>query len=109
MIHTLALHLLFTVIISLSCIGINATTWRDMVFAGLADRIEKYITGLIGFHAGCALCKPLFRCPMCMASFWSLLFWLICGMVFNPVLMILTVCGLNVVLVSLIINIMPDE
>lgn len=102
-------HLLTTVIISLVCIAVNATTWRDMVFSSLADRIERWIISQVGFETGSTLCQPLFRCPMCMASFWSILAWIFSGCEFNLQLMMLTVCGLNVVLVGLIKDIIPDD
>lgn len=84
-------------IIAFSCIGIHvAFTWKGMIFKGVGDyldlRLNKYIK------------KPLFACPMCMASLWSNMYWL----VFNPLplimlpIMILLVCGINTLLSSAI-------
>ncbi|MBF0651281.1 hypothetical protein IR083_20900 [Dysgonomonas sp. GY75] len=108
MIYELAKHLIFTVIISLSCIAVNAVTWKGMIFYSLANSLESFFIAVMGPEAGCKICMPLFRCPMCMSGVWSFVFWVLFSFAFNPVLMVLTVCGLNVILVSFIQNIMDD-
>src|SRR5919108_115186 len=109
MIFELKTHILFNIIISLACIGINVTTWRDMVFYKLAVKTEKLFIKIFGLNIGCGICYPLFKCPMCMASLWSILFWIYFDFNFNIVIMILTVCGLNVIFSSIIDNIRPNE
>jgi len=102
-------HIYYTIIISLACIGINATTWQDMVFYNLSRKIENLIVKYTSLEIGQCICMPLFKCPMCMSSIWTFAGWFISGFDFNPVLMILTVCGMNVLFVALICDIMPDE
>jgi hypothetical protein len=57
------------------------------------------------------VCKPLFSCPVCMSSVWSLVFLGVFGIPdweFIPVI-ILMVAGLNTIIVSQIATIIPDE
>ncbi|NDW19867.1 hypothetical protein D0T53_13260 [Dysgonomonas sp. 216] len=109
MIQYLVQMLLIALVISICCIGIFATTWKDMIFYSLSIKIEKWFVKITSFKIGVALCKPLFRCPICMSSFWTVMAWIISGFSFNLLLMILLVCGLNTVLTSIISNILPDE
>lgn len=112
-------HLIYTLIISLSCIGINVTTWDGMIFNSLAKHIHKIIAKILYlftknykykviYDLSYAICMPLFYCPICMASFWSFSFWLYFGFSFNLPLMMLTVCGLNVILIGIYHKIMPE-
>jgi hypothetical protein len=95
--------ILITVIISLATTGIHVTAWRGMIFYKPARYLKNKLPKWI--H------KPLFSCPICMSSAWSLAFFGVFGFpdwVFIPVV-VLMVAGLNTVIVSLIANIIPDE
>jgi hypothetical protein len=92
-----------TLTVSLAGIGIHASTWRGMIF----HRPSQYLKGKLPkwIH------KPLFSCPICMSSVWSVVYFAVFGLpdwVFIP-LVILMVAGLNTVIVSLISTIIPDE
>jgi hypothetical protein len=94
---------LIAITISLLTVGIYATTWKGMIFHKPAKYIKNRLPEWV--------CKPLFSCPVCMASVWSLVFFAVFGLPewpFIPVV-ILMVAGLNTVIVSLIINIIPDK
>lgn len=105
----LQVHILVNIIISLACIGVNVTTWRDMVFHKFSVKVERLLIEIFGVNLGCGICYPLFKCPMCMSSLWSILFWKYFDYNFNLIIMILTVCGLNVILASIIDNIRPED
>lgn len=109
-------------IISFACIGLHVCTWKDMIFYPITEGYDKYINILIERNDSAmhqrlwlitltAIRKPLFACPMCMSSIWTLIIWPLLGLKFCwiiPVIM-LAVCGVNTVIVSLIKNIIPDE
>jgi len=44
---------------------------------------------------------------MCMSSFWSFVFWMFYKEAFNLPVMMLTVCGMNVLIVGIIYKIIP--
>jgi hypothetical protein len=103
--------------ISLICTAAFASTWKGMIFHKPVQWIEAKIISFCQFfirkmdvarQAGIAFCKPLFGCLVCMSSFWTLLYWLIFGG-FNPVIMILLVCGINTIINAVIAPIIPDE
>jgi len=79
---TIAIHIIFM--------------WKGMLLykpgQWLALRLNKYIA------------KPLFTCPMCMSSFWTLVYYFITGYALNSVtiLIMLIVCGMNTLLSSII-------
>lgn len=52
--------------------GIKAITTHPFIFYKQANWIE--------FHAGKWICKPLFRCPVCMTSFWGSFIFAISGL-----------------------------
>lgn len=78
-------------IISLSIFGIHySINGEGMIFNFLVPTLEK-LPSLIR--------KPLFECVVCMASFWSCVFWLFID--FNLIITILAVAGLNSLLLYL--------
>lgn len=84
-------------IVSFICIAIHIIfTWKGMLLKPVGDwldlRLNKYIK------------KPLFTCPMCMASYWTLMYWLIIQGEISILtfVMMLTVCGINTLLNTLI-------
>lgn len=89
--------LVHSFIVAFICIAIHIIfTWKGMLFYPVGKwlqlRLNKYIK------------KPLFDCPMCMSSFWTLMYWLymgapICDITF---VMMLVVCGINTLLTSAI-------
>jgi hypothetical protein len=94
---------LIALTVSLASIGAYTTTWKGMIF----HRPAKYLKGKLPQW----ICKPLFSCPVCMSSAWTLLYFAVFGFpdwMFVPVA-ILMVAGLNTVIVSLIATIIPDE
>lgn len=52
--------------------GIKAITTYPFIFYKQANFVERY--------AGKWICKPLFRCPVCMASFWGSFIFAISGL-----------------------------
>ena len=117
MIQYLIQHLLIALTISLCCLGVHVTTWRDMILYSPTNAAENAIARLFkkvfsmsdstSLDLTLFLLKPFYRCLICMSSVWSILFWFFWD--FNLGLMILVVCGLNTVLTSLMSNILPDE
>lgn len=110
MIHEMIEHLLITIVIGLMCLGINATTWDGMIFCDIANKAQHFIytrlTKIFKRKSNVKIicymvCKPLFRCVICMASVWTIIFWIFMRFEFNVILMMLTVCGFNVVLRSI--------
>ncbi len=114
-------YLLIAISISLVTTAIHVMTWTGMLFSDIADSVENKI--LTFCHNICAkmryvhcvdktICKPLFRCLICMSSFWGLMAWAVLrfyyGYYFNPVLLILLVCGINTLITSVISNLLPD-
>jgi hypothetical protein len=55
-------------LISLLCIGIQATTLQGMIFHNFAVWLTKKLPMYV--------CKPLFACHVCMSSVWTMIFWL---------------------------------
>lgn len=119
-------QLIIALKISLIIMAIYASGWKEMIFYSTFNKIESIIRRLsfIMFYRSRAdklecnvkdikavkmIVKPLFRCPICMSSFYTLLFWIIWAFSFNPVLMILYVAGINTVLTAIIAPIIPDN
>lgn len=122
MIEVTMQYLLIALVISLIITAIYVSTWPGMVFCKLANTIEACIISLcqkksariIGMHhISMEICKPLFRCLICMSSFWGLIAWAILWIAdecyFNPVLLILLVCGINTLITPIISNLLPDD
>ena len=122
MTEVIILYLLTALVISLITTAIYISTWPGMVFYKLANIIETYIISLckkktliiIGLHhVSMEICKPLFRCLICMSSFWGLIAWAILWIAyeyyFNPVLLVLIICGINTLITSIISNLLPDD
>lgn len=104
--------------ISLIIMAIYAAGWPAMIFQKLYKMIANLIVTFCNLllakmrfrlRVDKTICKPLFFCPICMASFWSILFWIIWGFSFNPILMIFYVAGINTVLTAIIAPIIPDN
>lgn len=81
------------IIISLITIAIHICfTWKGMIFYTIGKwlqlRLHKYIK------------KPLFDCPMCMSSFWTIVFFVsFFGFIgWTTFVVMLMVCGINTVL-----------
>ena len=73
------------IIISLSIFGLHyAMNGERMIFSIIPELL---------FWLPEFIRKPLFECVVCMASFWSLVFWLFLD--FNLIITILAVAGLN--------------
>jgi len=60
-------------------------------------------------RVGKAICKPLFKCLMCMSSFWGCVAWVLLDFSFNIFLMVPIVCGINTIITALISNLLPIE
>ena len=104
--------------ISLITTAIFAAGWKGMIFHNLFNKIEYHIvkissvflTKMTTLHrVDKVICKPLFRCAICMSSFWTVVYWLLSGFNFNVVKMILIVAGINTIITALISQITPDE
>lgn len=93
------------VIISLICIGIHMLTAKGMIFHKFAKAIE-YTMQDSKFNF---ILEPLFACPPCMASVYTLIAWFYMDYSFDLVPVMLAVCGLNTALLSLIQNIIDDD
>lgn len=115
-------YLLTALLISLVTTAIHVSTWPDMIFHKPAKDLEALVLSLckkekakvLYLHRiDIAICKPLFRCLICMSSFWGLIAWAVLrfvyGYYFNPVLLILLVCGINTLITSIISNLLPDD
>lgn len=83
--------------ISFICIAIHIVfTWKGMLLKHIGDwldlRLNKYIK------------KPLFTCPMCMSSFWTLVYFILVERTINEstFVTVLVVCGINTLLTTLI-------
>jgi hypothetical protein len=71
--------------------GISATTQDGMIFSKAADWVTNKYKGV--WH------KPLFSCPMCMASVWGLIasvYWDLS--IAEWLVLTFGVCGLNFVI-----------
>lgn len=84
--------------ISIITIAIHALFWDGMVLSWMKPALYR----LPQFMR-----KPLFECLICMSSFWTLVIMLIYGMDLfgiRTILVMLMVCGINVIWDSLIYN-----
>ena len=104
--------------ISLIVTGIFATGWKGMIFYHLFNKIEYHIVRIsnvfltkvrVRQRMDKMICKPLFRCAICMSSFWTVVYWMLSGFNFNVIKMILIVAGINTIIMALISQITPDE
>lgn len=114
--ETLLIALKFSLIIT----AIYATTWRGMIFSRSAQWIQERIALWmlsIGYDSKKAqdtaryLVKPLFGCLICMSSFWTIILYpyLVPKLDVNIVYLMLTVCGINVIISGIISSILPYE
>lgn len=104
--------------ISLLILGIYVTTWPGMIFYKPANFFYKTLVRFIHFlgiewtkahDVAEIVCKPFFRCLICMSSVWTTVIWLLDDHSFMLLPMILVVAGLNTLIVSLIKDIIPYE
>jgi hypothetical protein len=73
------------VVISLSIFGLHYAMNGDGMILNIVPDLLFWLPEFIR--------KPLFECVVCMASFWSLVFWFFLD--FNLIITILAVAGLN--------------
>lgn len=93
------------VIISLICLGVNVLFWRNMVLYKFGKALE-YTMQDSKFSW---ILEPLYSCPICMASVYSIIYWIYTDYSFNLIPVMLAVCGLNTVLLSLVQNIVDKD
>lgn len=79
------------------CIAIHICfTWKGMIFYKEGKWLQLRLSPWIK--------KPLFDCPMCMASFWTIMYSIFVLGFFGDttLLMILIVCGINTIFTTFI-------
>lgn len=84
-------------IISFITIAIHIIlTWKGM----LLYKVGKWLQLRLPTYVK----KPLFDCPMCMASFWTLVYWLYKyqSVSIQTLIMMFIVCGINTLISSAI-------
>lgn len=110
--------MIHAIFISLLILGIYVTTWPGMIFYAPAKYIYKTLARFIhllgvewikAHEVALIICKPFFRCLICMSSVWTIVIWLVDDHSFMLIPMILVVAGLNTLIVSLIKDIIPYE
>ena len=110
--------MIHAIFISLLILGIYVTTWPGMIFYKPARFIYKTLARFIhllgaertkAHEVALIICKPFFRCLICMSSVWTIVIWLVDDHYFMLLPMILVVAGLNTLIVSLIKDIIPYE
>lgn len=94
--------------LSLIISAIHMTTMPGMIFYKASRLIEKLIYQLLNRgriqdmhrHAELAgwICKPLFGCVICMASFWTVTLCIWSTPVLEVTRLIFLVCGLNIIM-----------
>jgi hypothetical protein len=82
--------LIFCIQVSLACLAIHVAICHQGMILNFLYEPAKLLTEEW-------LSKPLFDCMMCMASFWTLVFWLFYNkpFTFDFVFSVLVVSGLN--------------
>lgn len=93
------------IIISLICIGVHMLTAKGMIFHKFAKALQ-YTMQDSKFSW---VLEPLFACPPCMASVWTLISWVYMDYSFDLIPVMLAVCGANSIGLSLIQNIIDDD
>jgi len=110
--------MIHAIFISLLILGIYVTTWPGMIFYTPAKFIYEMLARFICLlgvewtkaqEVSLIICKPFFRCLICMSSVWTIVIWLVDDHSFMLLPMILVVAGLNTIIVSLIKDIIPYE
>ncbi|PXV61190.1 hypothetical protein CLV62_12523 [Dysgonomonas alginatilytica] len=109
--------LLQALVISLCCVAIHVTTWKGMILHSTSKTLDKslraffrkffYMSEGKSWNLTLYLLTPIYRCIICMSSFWTIMFWFFWN--FNLGLMILVVCGINTIITAIISNLLPDE
>ena len=85
--------------ISLIILGVYLSTRDDMIFGKLRAWLQTKMDKVFGVKVSDWLQKPLFECCYCMASVWTLVLSPYFSISWYDIpIMILVVCGINVVL-----------
>lgn len=87
---------------SLCILGLYAATGEGMILEFLRNFFERATNNNILRH----IRPALYECPICMASIWGTIVWLLLGNWFSVswVLYVFAVAGLNYVLINLVNN-----
>jgi hypothetical protein len=77
---------------SLIIFAVYAMAGEGMIFGSLADRLRLILPIYI--------CKPLFDCPPCMASFWGIVIYicLVNSNYLDLIIYLPTLCGANYII-----------
>ena len=90
------MDLLLTIKLSLFIFGISALFSEGMLLEELGNTLERKL--------GVWACKPLFACPICMSSVWSILmslYFVVHGYIWtweDWIITMMTTCGLNIII-----------
>ncbi len=83
--------LIFCLLTSLKVTAIHVSCREGMIFFR-----PRVALGVLLYRMKLRILeKPLYDCLVCMSGFWGLVFWLIDGMNYHPVEVILIVAGIN--------------
>lgn len=87
---------------SLCVLGLYAAMGEGMILKFLHDFFERITNNKVLRHIRAAL----YECPICMASIWGTIVWLLLGYWFSMawVLYVFAVAGLNYILINLVNN-----
>lgn len=87
---------------SLCVLGLYAAMGEGMILEFLHDFLERATNNRLLRH----IRPALYECPICMASIWGTIVWLLLGNWFSAawVLYVFAVAGLNYVLINLVNN-----
>lgn len=97
------------IIISLICVAINIATWKSMILHEPAKYIENIITKIVGEKLCYWILEPLYKCPICMGSLWTIIIWLHEDCSFRLIPVLLGVVGLNTLFLSATQNLCPKD
>jgi fatty acid desaturase len=84
------------VIGSLCVMGVYAAMGEGMVL----EWMQKFLEKISNKNALRLLRPALYECPICMASFWGTVFWLIMGAPVFWLTYVFAVAGLNYIIVN---------
>ena len=90
-------------IITLVCGGVNIAASDGFILCAPRRMFQNFLDRTVGVGLSDCICKPLFDCVICQASVWSAaLFWMFGVSVYHLPLLMLAVCGMNVVFCAVI-------
>lgn len=92
-----------TVVFGALCVlGLYAAMGEGMILEGLRDLFERATNNRVLKY----IRPALYECPICMASVWGTVAWIVMGNPFNAmwVLYVFAVAGFNYVIVNMISN-----